>query len=76
MWADDLANRDAFENDNSRGLEGENLYKSSHDNVTACKSGTYAFYEGEKYYNYDNPGFSLVVGHFTQVQKHTRQKDF
>ncbi|XP_028391023.1 Golgi-associated plant pathogenesis-related protein 1-like [Dendronephthya gigantea] len=67
LWADDLANRDAFEHDSSRGMEGENLYKSSIDSPTACKSGTYAFYKEEQYYDYDNPGFSVAVGHFTQV---------
>ena len=40
---------------------------SSEDSQTACKSGTYAFYKEEKFYDYDNPGFSLAVGHFTQV---------
>ena len=67
VWADDLANRGAFEHDLSRGLEGENLYMSSHDSETACKSGTYEFYKEEKFYDYDNPGFSMAVGHFTQV---------
>ena len=76
VWADDLANRDAFEHDNSRGLQGENLYKSSRDSTTACKNGTYAFYKEEKYYHYDNPGFSMAVGHFTQVHKHIRHEDF
>lgn len=67
LWADDLANRDAFEHDSSRGMEGENIYKSNIDSPTACKNGTYAFYKEEKFYDYDNPGFSMAVGHFTQV---------
>ena len=72
VWADDLANRDAYEHDNGRGLEGENIFKSSQDTATACKSGTYAFYKEEKFYDYDNPGFSMAVGHFTQVQRKKR----
>ncbi|CAH1795922.1 unnamed protein product [Owenia fusiformis] len=68
--ADDLAARDAFEHSNLPGL-GENLYKGSKTGSAFtgdyCDDATQAWYNEISDYDYNNPGFSLATGHFTQV---------
>lgn len=66
-WADDLANRDAFEHAKSRFGEGENMYKSGGDSDYSCRNAIKAFYNEEQYYDYDAAKYSSKAGHFTQV---------
>ena len=66
-WADYLAANDKFEHDPNRKGQGENIYWSSGDSQNSCERATTAFYNEVKDYDYDNPGFSLKTGHFTQV---------
>jgi len=56
---------DGCEFKHSGGPYGENLAMGYAD----WKSVVAAWYDEEKNYNYNNPGFSASTGHFTQVRK-------
>lgn len=72
-WADYLAENNLFQHAANSPV-GENLYLSSRKPMEPCTSATKAFYDEVKYYDYNNPGFSLRTGHFTQVVwKNTKQ---
>ncbi|KAL5269718.1 hypothetical protein ACHWQZ_G003248 [Mnemiopsis leidyi] len=63
-----LADNDKFEHSKNSGY-GENLYKAG-GSGSADKAGqkaTKMWYDEIKLYNYNNPGFSMQTGHFTQV---------
>jgi len=63
-WANRLAATNTFEHAKNTG-EGENLFKSGGD--ASYKEAVDAWYNEEKLYNYNHPGFSMATGHFTQV---------
>ncbi|KAL9981246.1 hypothetical protein ACROYT_G009921 [Oculina patagonica] len=68
-WADHLARTGKFDHAQGTG-EGENLYMSwgsGSSDAESCSSATGSWYDEIKYYNYNNPGFSMKTGHFTQV---------
>ncbi|MGA6203368.1 CAP family protein [Nocardia testacea] len=48
---------------------GENLVggQGSWDGVSFVQMGTKMWYDEIKDYNFDNPGFSMATGHFTQL---------
>lgn len=67
-WADYLSQTDQFYH--SGGPYGENLYKAwggSTDPSTIIGDAINSFYSEIKYYDFNNPGFSMDTGHFTQV---------
>ncbi len=54
----------------SGGPYGENLYKSwggNNNQDAAVAAAIDSFYSEIKYYDFNNPGFSMQTGHFTQV---------
>ncbi|KAL9981245.1 hypothetical protein ACROYT_G009920 [Oculina patagonica] len=61
-WADHLAATETFEHAKGTG-EGENLYRGG----DGCPIATKLWYDEIKDYNFNNPGFSMKTGHFTQV---------
>ncbi|XP_077988079.1 Golgi-associated plant pathogenesis-related protein 1-like [Glandiceps talaboti] len=68
-WADHIANTDEFEHrpDNEYG---ENLYFYMHSGGKSQLTGekvTTSFYDEISDYNFNDPGFSMETGHFTQV---------
>ncbi|CAH1789358.1 unnamed protein product [Owenia fusiformis] len=68
-YAQDLADRDAFEHSGVSGF-GENLYiVSSSRSISGdhCRAATQAWYDEISLYDYDNHGFKSETGHFTQV---------
>ncbi|KAG4076789.1 hypothetical protein HA402_009135 [Bradysia odoriphaga] len=69
QWADYLASTDQFYHSSGSGF-GENLYKSwggSSDKYTIIANAIKLFYDEIRYYDWNNPGFSMETGHFTQV---------
>ena len=55
---------------NTRPGQGENLaYNHESSPAAACVKATNQWYDEIKDYDYDNPGFSMATGHFTQVFK-------
>ena len=65
-----LADNNKFEHSKNSGY-GENLYKAG-GSGSADKAGqkaTKMWYDEIKLYNYNNPGFSMQTGHFTQVDR-------
>ncbi|CDS03903.1 hypothetical protein LRAMOSA06858 [Lichtheimia ramosa] len=61
-FAQSWANRCVFEHSHAQG-QGENLAMGMKDFAGAIG----AWYNEEKLYDYNNPGFSGATGHFTQV---------
>ncbi|KXJ21181.1 Golgi-associated plant pathogenesis-related protein 1 [Exaiptasia diaphana] len=67
QYARKLAYTNTFKHDKERGRGiGENLFASSNPKSTV-EEATQAWYDEIKYYNFNNPGFSMKTGHFTQV---------
>jgi len=68
QYAEKLASRDTMVH--SKGKYGENLYMSGGSKPSKSESATAAagaWYSEISKYDYDQPGFSSKVGHFTQV---------
>jgi len=62
------ASRCDFTHDKSGTGQGENLYVSGDLNEDSLMApATKSWYDEVKLYNYNNPGFSMATGHFTQV---------
>ncbi|XP_045181656.2 Golgi-associated plant pathogenesis-related protein 1-like [Mercenaria mercenaria] len=73
-YANDLAKRDTMEHSKctlpSGGRIGENLYCYWSSNTTESPTAEMAvssWYDEIKDYNFNNPGFGMNTGHFTQV---------
>lgn len=74
-YAEYLANNNKFEH--SQNGYGENLYAMSSSAPLANLAGskaTQAWYDEIKDYDFNKPGFSSKVGHFTQVVWKNSQK--
>jgi len=68
QWADYLASTDQFYH--SGGPFGENLYKvwgGTADRNVIIANAIKMWYDEIQYYDWNNPGFSMEAGHFTQV---------
>ncbi|CAF1460880.1 unnamed protein product [Adineta steineri] len=70
-YAEYLANSGRFEHSSDRDGLGENLYESwgsaPEDNSDQGRTATQSWYDEINDYDYNEPGFSMQTGHFTQV---------
>ncbi|CAF1036049.1 unnamed protein product [Didymodactylos carnosus] len=67
-YAQYLAQNNLFQHSNHQGM-GENLYMTSTTGQLSQNGAdaVTSWYNENQLYNYDNPGFSMSTGHFTQV---------
>ena len=66
-WCEGLAKSDKFEHSEGSGY-GENLYKSwGSGSDGAGTNAVKSWYDEIKDYDFNNPGWSMKTGHFTQV---------
>ncbi|CAF1292407.1 unnamed protein product [Rotaria sp. Silwood1] len=70
-YAQYLTENNLFEHSTNRDNLGENLYTMSSSEPLTNKSlgmdATQSWYDEIKSYDFNNPGFSMETGHFTQV---------
>lgn len=64
-WADKIASEDKMYHRQPNNY-GENIYWKSGGDLSGAEPVD-AWYSEIKSYNYNNPGFSMATGHFTQV---------
>lgn len=67
VWADNIAATGVVQHDPNLGLEGENIAVFQRNEVADCTHAVQGWYNEERLYDYDNPGFHPDVGHFTQI---------
>ncbi|CAF3227625.1 unnamed protein product [Rotaria socialis] len=70
-YAKHLAKKNLFEHSSNRDNLGENLYTMSSSapltDQTFGTDATQSWYDEIKYYDFNNPDFSMETGHFTQL---------
>ncbi|CAF2532699.1 unnamed protein product [Rotaria sp. Silwood2] len=70
-YAEYMAENNLFEHSSNRDNLGENLYTMSSSepltNESLGTDATQSWYDEIKSYDFNNPGFSMETGHFTQV---------